>query len=107
MQYYFLIFWFAVFLYIFASILRAKPDASGCEFIGLLIVLKKLVLKLVNEVSAVSPVLAPVFILFSCSSSFTLGQLSVKLSNGFPRLEIQSHCSCQLFLQVISRRSKI
>lgn len=69
----------------------------GCDFIGLLIVLRKLVLKLVNEVSAVSLVLAPFFILFSCSSSFTLGQLSMKLSNGFPRLEIQSHCSCHSY----------
>ena len=62
----------------------------GCDLIGLLIVLKKLVLKLVNEVSAVSPVHVQFFMLFSCLSSFTLGWLSMKLSNGSPRLEIQS-----------------
>lgn len=62
----------------------------GCDLIGLLVGLKKLVLKLLNEVSAVCPVHVQFFTLFSCSSSFTLGQLSMKLSNGSPRLEIQS-----------------
>lgn len=90
MQYYFLIFWFAVFLYISASSLRVKPDASQLWFNGFTHSTKKSMLKLLNELSSVSPVHTQFFILFSCSSSFTFGQLSMNLCIGSPRLEIQS-----------------
>lgn len=62
----------------------------SCDLIGLLTGLKKLVLKLVNEVCAVSPAHVPGFALFSRSSSCALGWLSMKLSSGSPRLEIQN-----------------
>lgn len=62
----------------------------SCDLMDLLIELKKSMLKLLNELSAVSPVHIQFFTLFSCSSSLTFGQLSMNLYNGSPRLEIQS-----------------
>lgn len=62
----------------------------SCDLMNLLIELKKSMLKLLNEISAVSPVHIQFFMLFSCSSSFSFGQLSVNLYNASPRVEIQS-----------------
>lgn len=62
----------------------------SCDLMDLLIELKKSMLKLLNELSAVSPVHIQFFTLFSRSLSLTFGQLSMNLYNGSPRLEIQS-----------------
>lgn len=60
-----------------------------CDVTGLLIVLKKLVLKLVNDICLASPSHVKFFMHFA-HSSFTLGKLSMKLSKSSPKLETQS-----------------
>lgn len=60
-----------------------------CDITGLLIVLKKSMLKLVNEVCPASPLHVKFFMHFA-RSSFTLGKLSMKLSKSSPKLETQS-----------------
>lgn len=45
----------------------------SCDLINLFIEIKKSMLKLLNEISAVSPVHIQFFMLFSCLSSFLFG----------------------------------